>query len=344
MASVTAYRQGVTAPVDGFKLSSNENPFDPLPEVVEQVRAAMQFNRYANADMQPLRGQLAARFGVSDAQVHIAPGSVSILYQLVHATCEPGDEVIFAWPSFEAYPALGLAPGAVPIAISLTGDQHHDLEAMLDAVTERTRVILLCTPNNPTGTVIRRDAFDSFMSRVPKDVLVVLDEAYREFVTDADAVLGESVLAEHPQLILLRTFSKAYGLAGLRIGYAVGDERILNAARAVGIPLAMTETSRVAAEASLAAEPQLLDRINELAVRREALSVGLRELGFEVTPSEANFVWLPLGDRSQAFTDTLAEDGLIVRPFGNFGVRISVGEPESIPRIIAAASRFSAAQ
>lgn len=338
--SVKAYRQGVSAPADGFKLSSNENPFDPLPSVLASAQQASDFNRYADASMLPLREKLAERFKVTIDEVHIASGSVAILYQLVHAAAGLGDEYVYAWPSFEAYPSLGLASGSVPVPVPLKADQTHDLDAMAAAVTDRTRVVILCTPNNPTGTVISRAGFERFMQSIPSDVLVILDEAYREFVQDESAVTGEAVIGTYPQVVVLRTFSKAYGLAGLRIGYAVGDATILNAARAVSIPLSVTAVAHDAALASLDVEDELNERIHELAKRRETLATGLRELGYDVPEAHGNFVWLTLGDQSTPFAEYFAKYGVIVRPFAGLGVRVSAGEHESIPRVLELASRF----
>lgn len=337
---VNAYRQGVTAPKDGFKLSSNENPFGPLPSVRERVSQASDYNRYADASMLPLRTALAKKFEVGVGEVHVGAGSVSILYQLIHAAAGSGEEYIHAWPSFEAYPGLGIAAGSVAKPVPLTSEQTHDLGAMAEAITERTRAIILCTPNNPTGPVIKRAAFEDFMARVPQDVLVILDEAYREFVTTDDAVFGEDVIHRYPQLVLLRTFSKAYGLAGLRIGYAIGNETILNAARAVSIPLSVTAVAHEGALASLEAEAELTERIVFIAAQRDALLAELRGLGYSVADSQGNFVWLNLGDEATAFADFFASEGVVVRPFAGSGVRISVGEPESIPRVIELASRF----
>ncbi|RGE20670.1 histidinol-phosphate transaminase [Leucobacter sp. wl10] len=336
-----AYRQGAAPAEPGFKLSSNENPFGPLPGVLEAMaRRAEQTNRYGAAAMPELRAMVAGGFGVSLDHVHLGAGSVAILYQLVHAAAGPGDEYVHAWPSFEAYPALGLASGATPVAVPLDARAEHDLDAMAAAVTGRTRVILLCTPNNPTGPAIRRADFDRFMARVPADTLVVLDEAYREFVTDPEAVRGEEVLREHPNLVVLRTFSKAYGLAGLRVGYGVGDPAILAAAASVSIPLSVTGIAESAALASLAPEARGIhaERIAELARRRDALAAALRELGIAVPEAQGNFAWIPEGAGGVADAAALAADfaeaGTLVRPFAGHGVRVSVGELESLPEVL----------
>ncbi|MGB4779070.1 histidinol-phosphate transaminase, partial [Microbacterium sp.] len=271
IAALPAYRQGRQAGAEAFKLSSNENPFEPLPGVVEAVHAAVAFNRYPDASSPRLRAKLAERYGVQDDAVHVAAGSVSILYQLAQATSGPGDEILFSWRSFEAYPGLVTVAGARAVTVPNDAAGRHDLKAMARAVTRRTRLIIVCSPNNPTGPVVTQAAFDAFLARVPSDVLVILDEAYAEFVTAPDAVDGRQVLAAgHPNVVVLRTFSKAYGLAGLRVGYAVGDPRILAAARTTSIPLSVTAAAEAAALASLDAEDELLERVAVIGAHRDA--------------------------------------------------------------------------
>jgi histidinol-phosphate aminotransferase len=214
---------------------------------------------------------------------------------------------------------------------------------MADAVTDRTRVIIVCTPNNPTGPIVTSAEFEAFLGRVPQDVLVILDEAYAEFVTAPDAVdgLGERVFEKHPNVVVLRTFSKAYGLAGLRVGYAIGLAQVLNAARSTGIPLSVTSAAETAAIASLDAEAELLERVAVIVDRRTALAEGLRTQGWEVPDSQSNFVWLPTGDRTDEIADAFRTADIVVRPFSGDGIRISVGEQESIEKVlrVAAATR-----
>ncbi len=335
IAALPAYTQGRQAGAEAFKLSSNENPFDPLPGVVEAVSAAGAFNRYPDASSPRLRARLAERYGVADDAVHVAAGSVSILYQLAQATSGPGDEILFSWRSFEAYPGLATVAGATAATVPNDAAGGHDLDAMADAVTDRTRMIIVCSPNNPTGPVVTQDAFDAFLTRVPGDVLVVLDEAYAEFVTQPGAVDGRRVLAAgHPNVVVLRTFSKAYGLAGLRVGYAVGDPRILSAARTTGIPLSVTAAAEEAALASLDAEDELLERVGVIAQRRDRLAARLREAGWDVPEAQGNFVWLPAGDRALEVAAAFEAQDLIVRPFAGDGVRITVGEEESLDRVV----------
>lgn len=345
IAALPAYKQGKQAEASAFKLSSNENPFDPLPSVVDAVRAAVSFNRYPDASSPRLRARLAERFGVTDDAVHVAAGSVSILYQLAQAVCGPGDEVLFAWRSFEAYPGIVAVAGATAVTVPNTPSGGHDLDAMADAVTDRTRLVIVCSPNNPTGPIVTRAAFDAFLARVPGDVLVILDEAYAEFVTDPDAVDGAAVVAAgHPNVVVLRTFSKAYGLAGLRIGYAIGDPRVLAVARSTGIPLSVTAHAEEAALASLDHEDELRARVADIASRRDALVARLRAAGWDVPDAQGNFVWLPAVDRALEVAAGFEEAGLIVRPFAGDGVRISIGEDESIDPVVEVATRLAPAR
>ncbi len=336
IAALPAYKQGKQASGDAFKLSSNENPFEPLPGVLEAVQAATALNRYPDASAARLRETLGHRFGVGSDSVHIGAGSVSILAQLVLATSGPGDEVIYAWRSFEAYPWLAVVAGARGVQVPLTADARHDFTAMAAAITDRTRAIIVCSPNNPTGPIVTQAEFDEFVATVPDDVLVILDEAYAEFVTDPDAVNGlrEPGGPARANVVVLRTFSKAFGLAGLRVGYAVGHRRILDAARSAGIPLSVTALAEEAALASLDAEAELLERVSVIADRRDRIAAGLREAGWRIPAAQGNFVWLPAGAETSAIAEAFDVAGLIVRPFAGDGIRISVGEEESVEKVL----------
>ena len=336
IAALAPYRQGKQAGPDAFKLSSNENPFDPLPSVVEAMQHITPINRYPAATALRLRERLGARYGVEPDQVHVAAGSVSILHQLILATASVDDEVVYAWRSFEAYPSLPLISGATGVPVALTADARHDLDAMADAVTDRTRAIIVCTPNNPTGPIITSGEFAAFVERVPADVLIILDEAYAEFVTAPDAVdgLAERIFDRHPNVVVLRTFSKAYGLAGLRIGYAIGHEKVLDSARVTGVPLSVTAAAENAAIASLDAEAELLERVTEIVARRTRLVAGLRAQGWKVPDSQGNFVWLPAGDRTDEVAAAFVAGDIVVRPFSGDGIRISVGEHESVDKVL----------
>ncbi|AMB60568.1 aminotransferase [Microterricola viridarii] len=345
-----AYRQGKPAAADAFKLSSNENPFDPLPGVIEAVVAETQFNRYPDATALALRTELAARHGVTPDQVHIGSGSVALLAQLILATSAPGTEVVYSWRSFEAYPGLVTVSGAASVQVPNTPDHGHDLPAIAAAVGENTSLVIICSPNNPTGNVVGAEEFAAFMAAVPTDVIVVLDEAYAEFVHAGAAAAqtlaepavnglprGAAPLSErYPNLVILRTFSKAYGLAALRVGFAIGAEGILDAARSTAIPLSVTAQGSAAALASLAAEKHLLDRVAVIADRRDGIHDALTAQGWALPRSYANFLWLPLGAETAAAAETLSAAGLIVRAFPD-GIRISVGEEEATPLLLAAA-------
>ncbi len=334
--SLVPYRQGRPAADGAFKLSSNENPFPPLAAVLEAI-ARLDINRYPDASAAELRGAIASRFGISPGMVQVGAGSVSVLDQLISATAAAGDEIITSWRSFEAYPLLISTAGASMVAVPSTPDHRHDLVAMAAAVTERTRLIIVCSPNNPTSTIVTRAEFLAFMGTVPPTVLVVLDEAYAEFVSDPDAVVGPTLIAQFPNLVVLRTFSKAYGLAGLRIGYALGQEYVMDAARAVAIPLAVTEQAQRAAIVSLEHEAQLLERVAQLAVLRDEIWQGLVDLGWDAPRPHGNFVWLPTGAATQQAADTFRDHGVIARPLGE-GLRVSVGERESVEKLLAAAA------
>jgi len=340
IAALPAYRQGRQASADAFKLSSNENPFDPLPGVLEAIQAASGINRYPDATAARLRERLAARHGVSPDDVHVGAGSVSLLAQLLLATSGPGDEVVYAWRSFEAYPSLVAVAGATSVQVPLTADFRHDLPAMAAAITERTRLVIVCSPNNPTGPTVTHDDFAAFVDAVPADVLIVLDEAYAEFVTDPTSVEGDRVRAiiARPNIVVLRTFSKAYGLAGLRVGYAIGHTRVLDAARSTAIPLSVTAAAEESALASLSVESELLERVRVIAERRDRLVARLRDAGWPVPDAQGNFVWLPAGERALEVAAAFEDAGLVVRPFAGDGVRISIGEEESLDRIVDAAA------
>ncbi len=213
-------------------------------------------------------------------------------------------------------------------------DGGHDLEAMAAAVTDRTRMVIVCTPNNPTGPIVTADEFERFMGAVPSTVLVVLDEAYAEFVTDPSAVRGGALIGRFPNLVVLRTFSKAYGLAGLRVGYAIGPQYVLDAVRACAIPLSVTAQGQAAALASLEREDELLERVAELAASRDRIVAALREQGWPVPDAQGNFVWLPTGAGTAAAAEAFEAAGIIVRGFPPEGIRISIGEHEAVGTLL----------
>ncbi|MHB1171293.1 MAG: histidinol-phosphate transaminase [Lacisediminihabitans sp.] len=338
IVALAAYRQGKPAPDDAFKLSSNENPFEPLPAVIEAIEASSGVNRYPNASALEVRGRLASRFGVEVDQVHLGAGSVSILAQLLQAAAAPGDEVIYAWRSFEAYPGLVAVAGATSVQVPNSPDGRHDLAAMAAGITERTRVAIVCTPNNPTSTIVTAEEFHGFMARVPATVLVILDEAYFEFVTDPSSVDGATILGRYPNLVVLRTFSKAYGLAGLRIGYAVGSAYILDAARATAIPLSVIESAQRAALVSLDHEDVLLERVARLAVLRDQVWQALTDQGWSVPKPQGNFVWLETAEYTERAVEVFAAHGIVGRPLYPDGIRLSIGESQSVDKLLRASA------
>ncbi|SED19650.1 histidinol-phosphate aminotransferase [Streptomyces misionensis] len=333
LEGIPTYKPGKPAAADGpvaYKLSSNENPYPPLPGVLESVTAAAaSFNRYPDMSCAALTEELAERFGVPAAHVATGTGSVGVAQQLIQATSGPGDEVIYAWRSFEAYPIITQISGARSVQVPLTAGEVHDLDAMAEAITDRTRLIFVCNPNNPTGTVVRRAELERFLDRVPRDVLVVLDEAYREFIRDPEVPDGVELYRERPNVCVLRTFSKAYGLAGLRVGFAIAHEPVAAALRKTAVPFGVSQLAQEAAIASLRAEDELLGRVGSLVCERTRVVDGLRSQGWTVPETQANFVWLRLGERTTAFAQVCEEHGVVVRPFAGEGVRVTIGEAEA---------------
>ncbi|MGW5969943.1 histidinol-phosphate transaminase [Streptomyces sp. NPDC055186] len=333
LEGIPTYKPGKPAAVDGpvaYKLSSNENPYPPLPGVMEAIAsAASSFNRYPDMACTALMAELAERFAVPVSHLATGTGSVGIAQQLLQATSGPGDEVIYGWRSFEAYPIITRISGATPVQVPLTPGDVHDLDAMAEAVTDRTRLIFVCNPNNPTGTVVRRAELERFLDRVPRDVLVVLDEAYREFIRDPEVPDGVEIYRERPNVCVLRTFSKAYGLAGLRVGFAIAHEPVAAALRKTAVPFGVSQLAQDAAIASLRAEDELIGRVGSLVCERNRVMDALRAQGWKVPESQANFVWLRLGERTAAFAQACEQAGVVVRPFPGEGTRVTVGETEA---------------
>ncbi|KRE82053.1 histidinol-phosphate transaminase [Arthrobacter sp. Soil763] len=330
------------APVEGltsYKLSSNENPLPPIPAVLQAIAAQTDINRYPDPLSSKLRGALAGFLDVPAEDIVTGGGSLGALNQLLATFAGQNDdgkadEVIYAWRSFEAYPiSVGLA-GAQSVQIPLTADGRHDLDAMAAAVTARTRVILLCTPNNPTGPILTTEETDRFLKTVPSDIVVVIDEAYQEFVRADNAVDGIEMYRKYPNVVVLRTFSKAHGLAGLRVGYSVSQPGLTQHLRVTATPFAVSQLAEAAAVASLEHFDQVVERVQSLVDERDRVTSGLRELGWAVPDAQGNFVWLNLGADSAEFAALAGERALSVRAFGDEGVRVSIGEPEANTRFL----------
>ncbi len=305
-----------------------------LPSVVAALREELgRVNRYPDPTSGALVTELSGDLAVPREHLVAGTGSLGVTRDLLRAAAGEGDEVVFAWRSFEAYPPLVWGTGATAVRVPLR-DERHDLEAMADAVTDRTRLILVCNPNNPTGTAVHRAELGRFLDRVPDQVLVVLDEAYREFVDDTDVPDGIALYRDRPNVAVLRTFSKAYGLARLRVGYAVAHPPVAAALRACAVPFGVSGLAQAAALASLNAKPELLARVATLVAERARVTHALRAAGWSVPDSQANFVWLPLGSGTRAFADACETAGVMVRPFGDEGVRITIGTPEQMDRLL----------
>jgi histidinol-phosphate aminotransferase len=333
LANLPVYRPGKSAAATmaehglsyAAKLSSNENPFAPIESVVAAVvAAARDINRYPDSRAQALRDALAAMLGVDVARVGLGAGSSGVLLQVLNAYAGPGDEVVFGWRSFEAYPIFTRTMGATDVMVPLR-NQQIDLEGLAAAVTERTKMILVANPNNPTGTVWGIDELRAFLDSVPTRVLVVLDEAYLEFADEHEAADGVRAFADRPNVLVSRTLSKAYGLAGLRLGYAVAHPDVIEAVDKVMAPFAITNVAQAAALAALGEREELARRVALLRSERDRLVAATRALGYDVPESRANLVWLPVGEATTALFDHFERNGVVTRAFAGEGIRISVG-------------------
>ncbi len=324
-----------------YKISSNENPYPPLPSVVDAImRAAGDTNRYPDPFSQRLVAAIAARFDVPESAIALGTGSVAVCGQIIASACSPGDEVMYAWRSFEAYPIWTQIAGATSVQVPLLADERHDLEAMAAAITPRTRVIFVCNPNNPTGQVVTSDELEAFIERVPSDVLIVIDEAYTEFVAGDDVPDGIELFRRHPNVAVLRTFSKAYGLAALRVGFAIAHDKVAEALRKTAVPFGVSSIAEEAGVASLLAEDELLARVAAIVAERDRVWTALRDQGWPIHRTEANFIWLRLGARTMDYVQACEEAGITVRPFAGEGVRITIAEPAANDRVIEVSRRF----
>ncbi|WP_432834006.1 histidinol-phosphate transaminase [Dactylosporangium sp. CA-092794] len=326
--ALPAYVPGRSVP-GAIKLASNEVPYGPLPGVVDAVTAAIEgVHRYPDMGVTALRERLAARLGVAPERIATGCGSVALFEHLFRVTCLPGDEVVYPWRSFEAYPIIAATTAATSVRVPNTADHAHDLDAMAAAITERTRLVIVCSPNNPTGTAVRKADLDAFLDKVPANVLVALDEAYREFVTDPDVPDGLVEYGDRPNVVVLRTLSKAWGLAGLRVGYLIGTPEVAGAVRKVVTPFSTSLAAQAAALAALDAEDEMLRRVALITAERSRVVEAVRKVYPEVPETQGNFFWLPLGDQAAEFAAQCERAGVIVRAFQGDGVRVTLGTPE----------------
>lgn len=343
--SLPAYRPGKAAEqaeeehgiTDAIKLASNENPYEPVPSVVAAIaEAATTVNRYPDHLALDLRAAIGEWIGVDSTQVTAGCGSVGLLRQLCMAFVDPGDEVVYPWLSFEAYPISVTTMGGVPVTVPLTAEHAFDLDAVAASVTPKTKLVLLATPNNPTGTAVSTEAIAKLLGTIPDDVVVLVDEAYREF---ADPALGDPVrdlLPQHPNVVVSRTFSKAYGLAGLRTGYMVADPELIVTIDKLLLPFTNNLVAQAAALAAIAAAEEIQPRIDALIAERSRLVTAFTERGLTLPDAQANFVFLPLGDRTEEIYLGLERRGVVTRPFAGTGIRVTVSTEAENDRFLGA--------
>ena len=346
--SIPDYRQGKPAPSTpgqrSFKVSSNENPFDPLPSVLAEIEhtALTHINRYPDMRGWDIVERLAQVNSVEPENIELGCGSTEVITQLVDLVAGPGDEVVYPWRSFEAYPIIVTGAGAGSVQIPNLPDGSHDIDGMLRAVNERTRLVIVNNPNNPTATSISEADAARVVASVPPDVLILFDEAYFQFNTKADTSVAIDLFRDHPNVVIAHTFSKAYGLAGLRIGYAIASADVVAGMRKVALPFGVSDVAQTAALASIDAYDELSDRVNSIVSERTRVVKALRGQGWTFPEPYANFFWLPFGDHTSIAEREFVKSGLSTRVFGSEGIRISIGEPEANDLVIQVCARLKA--
>ena len=344
IAELPAYRPGRSAAaaeaehgiVGAIKLASNETPFGPLPSVAGAISSGIeQINLYADHGARALREDLAEHLGVSVEQVTVGNGSVGLLQQFLLTYCDRGDRVAMCWPSFEAYPVFAMLVEAEQIRVPLL-DETFDLRALTAAIEPDTKLAFIANPNNPTGTVVTTQEIEAFLAEVPSTCLVVLDEAYTEFVTDERVTNSTTLLAAHDNLLITRTFSKAHGLAGLRVGYAVAHPDVIAMVDRTLVPFAVNELAQRAARASLAALDEMTERVATIVAERDRIATTLRASGWSVPDAQANFVWLPVGASAASLAVAMERRGVVTRAFPDVGIRVTTAEASANDQFLAA--------
>ncbi len=344
VADLPAYRPGKGAAqaeeehgiTNAIKLASNENPAAPLDPIVAAVNAAASgLNRYADHRATVVREALAARLGVGPDQVTVGSGSTGILQQLFFSYVDPGDEVVFPWRSFEVYPVFTRLMNGVAVEVPLTADLGFDIDALIAAVTERTKLVFLATPNNPTGVATTTADLRRFLDAVPSTVIVCIDEAYREFVDPGFGDPITELLPDFPNAIVTRTFSKAHGLAGLRVGYGVGHPDVISTVDKTLLPFAVNALAQAAALAALDHDAAITERVDAILAERARVEVELAATGWTLPNHQGNFVWLTTTDRTDEIALGLERRGVVTRPFSGNGIRITIGTPEENDRFLA---------
>ncbi|HTW19668.1 MAG TPA: histidinol-phosphate transaminase [Mycobacteriales bacterium] len=334
MGALPSYVAGRKA-ADSVVLASNESPYGLLPSVAERINGLTAgISRYPDMAASRLVAAIAAHHGVAAERVAVGAGSVEVVGQVAAAAVDAGDEVVFGWRAFEAYPIITAIVGGTAVKVPLR-DHAHDLAAMADAVSERTRLVLLCNPSNPTSTAVGAAELTAFVDRVPDDVLIVLDEAYHEYADPAVVPDGLVLFGDRPNVVVTRTFSKAYALAGLRVGYCIGDPEVVAAVRKTQVPFSVSALAQECAIAALGDAAEVERRAAMTVAERERVAELLVAAGYDVPPSQANFVWLPVGDDAAAIAAHCEAGGVIVRPFAGEGLRVTIGTPDENDRFLA---------
>ncbi len=350
LASIPGYQAGVPkgkapeAIADSgiAQLASNESPFGPHPAVIQAIaRTAAASNRYPDPDGTLLRRRISERFEVDSAQIAVSNGSCELLLAAAAALCEPGAEIVYAWPSFSIYPYMAPLSGAREIRVPLTDADEHDLDAMLAEITAATQLMVVCNPNNPTGTHLPAERIGAFLGDVPDHVTVILDEAYIEFQLHDDPDATADLRRDFPNLVLLRTFSKCYGLAGLRVGYGLCAPAFRSAVDAVRQPFSVNAVAQAAGAEAIRHSDDVLKRVEATIAERVTVEEGVRELGLSTPDSHANFSWIDLGEAEETeVVERLGDAGIVVRPGTPLGgpahIRVSYGTPTENRRFLEA--------
>lgn len=345
MAELPAYRPGKGAAqaeaehgiTGAIKLASNENPDAPIDSILAAITdAASGINRYADHRATLVREVVAERLGVDAAGVTIGAGSSGILQQLAFSYIDPGDEVVYPWRSFEVYPVYTKLMNGVSVVVPLGADLGVDVPALADAVTDRTKIVFLATPNNPTGVAATTTELRALLDTIPSTVIVVIDEAYREFLDPGFGDPVRDLLPDFQNVVVTRTFSKAHGLAGLRVGYGVGHPQVISTIDKTLLPFAVNALAQAAALAALEHPAEIDARVQVILAERERVEVELAAAGWSLPDHQGNFVWLAAGERTDEITVALERRGVVVRPFSGDGMRVTIGSPAENDRFLAA--------
>jgi len=343
MASLPSYVPGRKIP-GAIVLASNESPYGLLPSVADVLAERTgTVSRYPDMASSELIATIADHHGVEPERVAVGAGSVEVCGQLAAAVLDDGAEAVFGWRAFEAYPIITAVAGGTAVKVPLDAQHVHDVDAMIAAVTDRTRLVFLCNPNNPTGTAVGGAELRRLLLGVPEDVLVVIDEAYREYVDPAAVPDAFELLGDRPNVAITRTFSKAYALAGLRVGYCLASPEVAAAVRKCQVPFSVSGLAQAAALAALGEREEVRRRAKLTVAERDRVRAGLVDAGFDVPLSQANFVWLPLGDASQEFAAACMAERIIVRPFAGDGVRVTIGTESENDAFLAVATAWQQA-